>query len=912
MAHALNTASLLIACGAFFAATLVPSPNAAVRAAAPVPDANTLLLLNFDGDLIGADGETPATSTGLTFETTPSGQGVLIDGSDVLQYAAASNFDAAIGTIEFCVKPTWPGDNGEFNDFVSIGAASGLEKDIVERLWFFLNNVYPDLTLVHEVGDWEAGKWHHIALTWAIPGTMQTYVDGDLKVSHSASTQALMEPPIPPISIGSRNNSFQADAVMDQFRISNVVRTASEVLDSALACSEMTALELELTHTDLLVTWRITPSVRLTGPVGSVTVPPLSTGLMWSSSDPNVAEFDPTREQIIAKSPGTATITASFLALSGDVDVVVAAPARPPQENPIDPYLATPAPGAQYAMPVIIIRYLPSADGVNLDVTKSPDYSTPGEITLDELEQRLDDADRIAKFAREEASRFHGYKDPNATPSLGYRVVRSVSVYELPPPGGRLDTQCEGGFRIDFHQIFERLGISASITTDRVREIWFWFTSWDCLMPVYVQNPEMFDVVNQRWLAESNMASPSTGDISNSFHFQDDLPILGHTYILYGQNVRRTAALGLHNQGHQLEAMFSYANEQQEGNTDLFWGDFGGFEPATPAGVYQQGRCGSTHFPPNAESGYDYANPTLVLSDCEDWRPDGTGAMTLVNVDTWQNVDYAWPAYLGDSAHGHFLVWWMQNMPGLENTIPHGSTSMTNWWKLVAEWDVAAGTGCSLLSGPDTCPAPLCGNGLPEAGEQCDDGGTDPGDGCDENCQLEVGGGGCPAAPLDGCSSPGKAMLIIKDKDANGPGPKDKLVWKWLKGTVAAQGDFGNPTASAGYTLCVYAGSTPAPVMEVSVPAVGDWSAIGTKGYKYMDKTMAVEGVMKIMLKAGTGNAKAMVLGKDGNLPVPSLPLDMSSGVITQLSNSDNANCWEATFSSTIQNDPPMFKAKTP
>ena len=36
------------------------------------------------------------------------------------------------------------------------------------------------------------------------------------------------------------------------------------------------------------------------------------------------------------------------------------------------------------------------------------------------------------------------------------------------------------------------------------------------------------------------------------------------------------------------------------------------------------------------------------------------------------------------------------------------------------------------------CPS-ICGNSIIEPGEQCDDGGTVPGDGCDQNCQIETG-----------------------------------------------------------------------------------------------------------------------------------------------------------------------------
>jgi hypothetical protein len=103
--------------------------------------------------------------------------------------------------------------------------------------------------------------------------------------------------------------------------------------------------------------------------------------------------------------------------------------------------------------------------------------------------------------------------------------------------------------------------------------------------------------------------------------------------------------------------------------------------------------------------------------------------------------------------------------------------------------------------------------------------------------------------------------------------------------------------------------------MVANVPAVSGWRAISTKGYKYMDKSKAADGIMKLMLKAGgAGKSKAAVLGKDGNLPLPVLPLDPSGDVIVQLSNTDNANCWEERFppASVIKTTGELFKSKTP
>jgi hypothetical protein len=190
------------------------------------------------------------------------------------------------------------------------------------------------------------------------------------------------------------------------------------------------------------------------------------------------------------------------------------------------------------------------------------------------------------------------------------------------------------------------------------------------------------------------------------------------------------------------------------------------------------------------------------------------------------------------------------------------------------------------------------------------------GDGLGDACDTVLN---CPAAPVGGCSTPGKSILMIKDQDANGPGPKDKVVWKWLSGPATTQADFGDPVNTGDYKLCVYTGSTPALTMEMQAPAGGTcgskpcWKAISTKGYKYSDKAMSADGILKLLLKGGVaGKAKALVMGKDANLPLPTLPLDTSADVIVQLSNSDNSNCWEQRFGpgAVIKNTSEVFKAK--
>jgi cysteine-rich repeat protein len=43
----------------------------------------------------------------------------------------------------------------------------------------------------------------------------------------------------------------------------------------------------------------------------------------------------------------------------------------------------------------------------------------------------------------------------------------------------------------------------------------------------------------------------------------------------------------------------------------------------------------------------------------------------------------------------------------------------------------------SLIADPNLMPCPVCGNGVTEPPEQCDDGNRNDGDGCSSNCQME-------------------------------------------------------------------------------------------------------------------------------------------------------------------------------
>jgi len=215
------------------------------------------------------------------------------------------------------------------------------------------------------------------------------------------------------------------------------------------------------------------------------------------------------------------------------------------------------------------------------------------------------------------------------------------------------------------------------------------------------------------------------------------------------------------------------------------------------------------------------------------------------------------------------------------------------------------GTSCedgAFCNGTQTCSSGVCGGGGSPCGlgESCDE--------ASDQCFL----GYCPTNAV-ACRGAGKSKLLIKNKSDDG---KDKVLFKWLKGEATTQGDFGDPTTTADYALCLYAGTTSALIEQAAVPAGANWSPISTKGYKYKDPGGSADGVTRIILKGGAdGKAKAIVKGKGTNLPdfdgdLPIAPGDLP--LVAQLRNNGNGECWEGAYLTPKRNQADQFNAKTP
>jgi hypothetical protein len=140
----------------------------------------------------------------------------------------------------------------------------------------------------------------------------------------------------------------------------------------------------------------------------------------------------------------------------------------------------------------------------------------------------------------------------------------------------------------------------------------------------------------------------------------------------------------------------------------------------------------------------------------------------------------------------------------------------------------------------------------------------------------------CGPTPRGGCLSAPKGVVV---KHLAGNSARDKLLWKWLKGTSGPL--FGDPLDDTAYTVCVYhAGGTPLQ-LALDVPAGSGWEPNGT-GLTYRGDRGA-DGVKLITPTPGTGNAKVLVKGQGPSLELSTLAF--TQPLTLQLVKSDGLEC---------------------
>jgi len=367
-------------------------------------------------------------------------------------------------------------------------------------------------------------------------------------------------------------------------------------------------------------------------------------------------------------------------------------------------------------VPIIVINLLPTNNGVNHDETKGP-VSFSNQITFPLLENsklKIYEDVRITRSIIENGTRFRDYGLQNTSPYACINIVKIFNVYEW-----ELKKWVNDLNTLDYKELFKRLNMEKIMNETSFKEVWINYFPYNDY-PSVVNSP--YNTPENYWeIPESNMSSPTSGDISNSYRIKDDLPIYTNTYVVYGNNSHRGVDTNLHNRGHQIEAQLRYIEKDKKIGQELFWNNFVGAKNTNNTGKITEtcllenckhdyynkrinlniealnGRCGNTHYPPNSESGYDYNQLNYVLSDIKTWKPSG-GVFEKVNKNTWTSVNYNINMVNGNinynnDPHTKWLLFWFQSIPGMNNNILYKRNNIDyeveNWWDIFYNWDNA-------------------------------------------------------------------------------------------------------------------------------------------------------------------------------------------------------------------------------
>ncbi len=171
----------------------------------------------------------------------------------------------------------------------------------------------------------------------------------------------------------------------------------------------------------------------------------------------------------------------------------------------------------------------------------------------------------------------------------------------------------------------------------------------------------------------------------------------------------------------------------------------------------------------------------------------------------------------------------------------------------------------------------------------------------------------CPPAPRPGCRSAERSKILLRrlpNRTPNG----DALAWSWTRGAATTTADFGDPSASVDYAVCVYAGAPgdEALVYESGVPASSLWTS-RPRGFRYADRRGGERGVRRVVLKSGAAGKSEVTVRANGAGYAATAFAGITAPVTAQLADLSSGTCFASVFgTSDVQtSDDRLFKART-
>jgi uncharacterized delta-60 repeat protein len=164
---------------------------------------------------------------------------------------------------------------------------------------------------------------------------------------------------------------------------------------------------------------------------------------------------------------------------------------------------------------------------------------------------------------------------------------------------------------------------------------------------------------------------------------------------------------------------------------------------------------------------------------------------------------------------------------------------------------------------------------------------------------------GSSATPTCQAAPSGRSSLLVRDLAGY---KRDRLKWLW-KGSPSSVADFGDPTTSSSYTMCVLDQTGGSPTFRMGWPTFATGWSSTPNGYQGSFGPETDLPFDKIKLNATPSGRGKIKISARGEYLEPNLPL--TAPVTVRFERLDGGHCWEATYSTPKESTASSFKARS-
>ena len=269
---------------------------------------------------------------------------------------------------------------------------------------------------------------------------------------------------------------------------------------------------------------------------------------------------------------------------------------------------------------------------------------------------------------------FHG----TSRPSIAFGLAGSVNIsYTYPPTG-------TNGY-INLKRIYEEFSICQRATQENINEVWIYV---DGKVNGNVYSPDEFLTNGPVWTKHygyPDIDPPNCGrqmytmlynfDVGDEQELESWAHSAEWAFLVYESAGSESCDVGKPFGIEYGDAGWT----TQQCNDTVGYSAVNGFMVLPDAVNNYVSVCGDVHYPPNIPAAlavrgypeweYIYDSPNTYQSRCTNWQWNTLTNTMPVSGATWGNTQVG------------YLKWWMQNMPGISNTLRGRNNAIRpNWW----------------------------------------------------------------------------------------------------------------------------------------------------------------------------------------------------------------------------------------